>query len=222
MKPENEGARPRLAWSGDPQCPRHKRCPSCGTLYLSAMQRTGGGLFKALSAILFVVNKLGGRANFHKLFKILYFAEQKHCVRYGSDILGDYYVPMPYGPVPSAIYNVVKTAKNGKPEWLTHLDPEELSRYIHAIGHEVIGLRPADMDQLSEAEVECLEESIAENRDLSFSALTLKSHDAAWDEATRNEDVEMNWLAIARAGNASVEMLDYLRSTFENQYLFRQ
>ena len=52
-----------------------------------------------------------GVCDFHKLFKILYFAEQKHLLQYGRTITGDRYIAMKDGPVPSNIYDLLKTLR---------------------------------------------------------------------------------------------------------------
>ena len=42
---------------------------------------------KAINSILFVLNELGDKkSDAHKVFKILYFADQKHLVTYGRPI----------------------------------------------------------------------------------------------------------------------------------------
>ena len=62
---------------------------------------------KAINSILFVLNELGDKkSDAHKVFKILYFADQKHLVTYGRPITGDTYLKMTYGPVPSFIRDV--------------------------------------------------------------------------------------------------------------------
>ena len=44
---------------------------------------------KAINSILFVLNELGDKkSDAHKVFKILYFADQKHLVTYGRPITG--------------------------------------------------------------------------------------------------------------------------------------
>lgn len=69
---------------------------------------------KALSAILYITKKLmegGIKVGLHKVFKIFYFADQKHLSRYGRPITGDHYIAMEHGPVPSRIYDMVKTVR---------------------------------------------------------------------------------------------------------------
>lgn len=65
---------------------------------------------KAIATVLFIAEKLIKRygkngADLHKIFKILYFADQKHLAKYGRPIVGDFYVAMREGGVPSKIYD---------------------------------------------------------------------------------------------------------------------
>lgn len=60
---------------------------------------------KSLQAVLYVVNRLK-RRDFHKIFKVLYFADRTHLIKYGRPITGDTYIAMEYGPVPSMIYDM--------------------------------------------------------------------------------------------------------------------
>ena len=60
---------------------------------------------KSLQAVLYVANRLE-RKDFHKIFKVLYFADREHLTKYGRPITGDTYVAMEYGPVPSMIYDI--------------------------------------------------------------------------------------------------------------------
>ena len=46
---------------------------------------------KAINSMLFVLNQLGAeKSDANKVFKILYFAEQKHLVNYGRPNKGDF------------------------------------------------------------------------------------------------------------------------------------
>jgi len=48
-----------------------------------------------VNTLLYIIQKSGGICDFHKVFKILYFADQKHLSMYGSTILMGYVWP-PY------------------------------------------------------------------------------------------------------------------------------
>ncbi|MEO6666974.1 MAG: Panacea domain-containing protein, partial [Nitrospiria bacterium] len=65
---------------------------------------------KALQAILFVARMLPG-ATFHQISKIIYFADKAHLQKYGRLICGDTYVAMKHGPVPSGIYDILKSVR---------------------------------------------------------------------------------------------------------------
>jgi len=72
---------------------------------------------KAISSLLYIAGHLIGlndrkvKPDLHKVFKILYFADQKHLARYGRVIVGDFYIAMDHGPVPSNMYDMVKTVR---------------------------------------------------------------------------------------------------------------
>ncbi len=55
---------------------------------------------KSICSMLYICNMLGGEWDKYSLLKILYFAEQKHLVKYGRPITGDNIIAMDFGPVP--------------------------------------------------------------------------------------------------------------------------
>jgi uncharacterized phage-associated protein len=155
------------------------------------------------SAMLYVLKHLGGRTDFHKLFKILYFAEQKHLVKYGSPICEDSFHAMNNGPVPSLAYDIVKSLREGRNTYLP---------YFKTIGNYTVeAVSDPDMDCLSDSEQKCLIEAIEENRNLDFQTLTRKSHDAAWGATSRNREIDI--VKIAEAGGADKQMLDYIEDS---------
>ncbi|GGM95072.1 hypothetical protein GCM10010967_30570 [Dyadobacter beijingensis] len=150
--------------------------------------------------LLYILKKLGGRSDVHKLFKILYFAEQKHLVKYGATISQDQYHAMKNGPVPSLAYDIYKSVKEGGASY---------ARYFTAVDRfSIEGISEPDMDYLSESELKCIDESVLENKNLTFNALTDKSHDEAWTSTAR--DKEMDVIAIAKAGGADSHMIQYI------------
>ncbi|NEX14053.1 MAG: hypothetical protein C1941_05090 [Prosthecochloris sp.] len=167
-----------------------------------------------LHTLLYVLKKLGGSADFHKVFKILYFADQKHLVRYGSPICDDTYISMTNGPVPSITYDILKSLRG---QGLLNTQKDQFEPYFQLTTNSfsVKAKVDPDMDFLSETEVSCIDESVAENATLSFHELTEKSHDSAWEKG--RESGEMNMLDVAVAGGAQPDMLDYIEDTLENQ-----
>lgn len=167
---------------------------------------------KTVNSALFILERMGGNCDFHKLFKILYFADQKHLTTYGTPISGDLYVAMKNGPVPSELYDIFKSVRDM---------PVFANNYIELFavnnGYNVIAKTNPDIDTLSESNIECLSQAINENRNLTFNQLTQKSHKAAWEAAANDE---MSVIDIAREGGANEEMLKYIELNLENQSIF--
>lgn len=175
---------------------------------------------KAISAILYITNDLVKsknkiRPDLHKIFKILYFADQKHLALYGRPIVGDYYIAMEHGPVPSNIYDIVKTVRGDS----FFCKIERLDEYFEVKGRYIYPKQSPDMDAFSESDVECINESILQNKDLSFVTLKTKSHDEAYRRATKDDKI--SYRAMAKLAGADQEMVAYLRTTSENERIFK-
>ena len=150
---------------------------------------------KAINSILFILKELGDKkSDAHKVFKILYFADQKHLVTYGRPITGDTYLKMTYGPVPSFIRDV---SEGNEKEGLIN----KINKHFLTTSY------PYDKDDLSESEIECLPEAIAENKDRSFKDLTEKSHDSAWQKAQWH----ISYMDMAKAITNDPDILNYIK-----------
>lgn len=162
---------------------------------------------KAIGALKWIIKELGGKTNFHKSFKILYFADQQHLIKYGRTISEDTYIAMNYGPVPSTIFDIAKFIR-GENEYFA--GNPFINELTVVNGYEwILGNFDVDMDIFSKSDLEELNKSIKENKNLSFSQLTNKSHDAAWEHTT--EDSEMSTISIAKAANALDGMIEYIQ-----------
>ncbi|MCL1974112.1 MAG: Panacea domain-containing protein [Bacteroidetes bacterium] len=126
---------------------------------------------KSLQSILYVAKKNINR-DFHQIFKILYFADREHAYKYGRFITGDTYIRMDFGPVPSAIYDLVKCNKR--------------TDIFNIKGYVVVPATNANMSLLSVSDVKELDEAIEKYGNLSMSVLTELSHGYAWNSASKN------------------------------------
>lgn len=171
---------------------------------------------KTLNAALYILSELG-QTDFHKIFKILYFAEQQHLKYYGRPLTGDSYNAMPFGPVPSFLYDVLKAAEKGTHPFAEAIEMSKAFSVDRIDNKPIVNLvqRP-DLDQLSESNLEVLNSSIQENKTLSFKELTDKSHDKAWANAEQALDTEMSYLDMAQSVDTSEEMLKYICLNAEN------
>ncbi len=171
---------------------------------------------KALATILFISKKLIERfgkkaAGVHKVFKILYFADQKHLSKYGRPIIGDHYIAMEHGPVPSRIYDMIKIVRGDS----LIEDTMDLDQFFDASGHFMFPKQNPAMNELSESDLECIEESLEENQDLSFAELKRKSHDRAYQKALKDDKI--SFVEIAKVAGADSEMIKFIRLQSENE-----
>ncbi len=132
---------------------------------------------KALNAILWLADRKP-HITLHMIAKVLFYADKAHLNAFGRPIIGDEYTAMRYGPVPSGVYDILKK----DPFYLEAIGADGYPFEVR--GPYVEGKEKPDMSVFSDSDIEALETALTENRDLSFMALTEKSHkDPAWDRA---------------------------------------
>ena len=160
---------------------------------------------KAIAAMLYIINKQGGSWDKYSLLKILYFAEKNHLATYGRPITGDTFNALRHGPVPSHSYNLIRYS----PDKYFTLEEDNV----------ITSTVSADLDMLSDSDIECLDKSIKDYQKLSFGSLKAKSHDAAYNWTVENIGLNeiIPYLEIAKCGGANSEMLKYIGLISENQ-----
>jgi uncharacterized phage-associated protein len=143
---------------------------------------------KAIEALAFLANERSG-LSFFQVAKILYYADKEHLKRYARPILGDVYIAMTNGPVPSSVYDLLKAN--------SFLDGDLLSAVEQAVvvdrstTHPNIRCRrPARLEVFSASDIECLRESVRRYGDVSITRLWQLVHqERAWVEAMRNGEM---------------------------------
>lgn len=152
----------------------------------------------------------------HKIFKTLYFADKAHLSRYGRSITGDSYIAMSYGPVPSKTDDIFKAVRGDS--YFSNR-AEELKGYFHFINKYVIEAdKDADLDYLSDTDVECLDYAINKCKGKTFGELTEMSHDLAWNNTLR--DREMSVKDILRENGENEDYVEYVASKLEVENTF--
>jgi len=163
--------------------------------------------------VLYVLNEVPGKfLGKHELFKILYFASQKRLVRYGYAMIADFYA-FKYGPVPSELYDYLNYDNN-------------VIRSAVIIDEDILSpIEEPDMEELSKADVICLNESISENCGLTFYTLTNRSHDSAWRKAWNNpvgkRGSKISIIDIAKAAGADERTVEYIQEELELETALR-
>ncbi len=156
---------------------------------------------KAKATLLYIASKVPA-GTVHKLYKILYFAEQQHLIKYGKPITGDRFIKMEHGPVPS--YTRDKVQNN-----------IDVDGSIKRVGNNVIVHEKPDLDELSESNLECLNASIEENKDKSFTRLKADSHKEAWQTATYGSSLDV--MLIVKEAAADESVLQLIKQSLESR-----
>lgn len=160
---------------------------------------------KALNAVLYITSKLK-RKDFHKIFKVLYFADRNHISEYGRSISGDLYIAMDDGPVPSKLYDIFKSVRGDG----YFKDNGHFSKIIEVIDWDIIKpLKEPNLKALSKTDIEHLDDSLNLYGNMSWDEVREKSHDYAWRSTAKNNPISLDNL-VRETGN-EVEYLDYLK-----------
>ena len=187
--------------------------------------KTTDQILKIKATVLYVLGQMPQGVDYIHLFKILYFAQQKHLVTYGMPLMEDTFCARKHGPVPTLTYKVLKASESGQT-----FEQKEMQEYLSAVkvelrdGHQmVMAIQKADMDELSKSDVLVLDECINRLRNIDAFDLSDLSHDKAWLKAKRTadrtgEDAKIPMYDIADAGGATKEMLSVIR---ERQWIER-
>ncbi|MDE0527407.1 MAG: Panacea domain-containing protein [Truepera sp.] len=173
----------------------------------------------ALAALLFTVKRckeLGHVPNKHKVLKLLYFAEKSHLENYGRLIMGDDYYALEYGPVPTRVYNAIKTEASER--ICGRSDPclnERVECCLKVTGNRLDALCEPNLDDLSESDVDHLSASVTQYGGLSFDQLSGLSHDDAWKQTVNGTEIPLE--DIARTLPNHEVLLAYLRNPYPDR-----
>lgn len=143
---------------------------------------------KALEVLLYVAHRC---RDMYTALKVVYFADKVHLSQYGRLIAGDRYVAMSHGPVPSGLYDIIKSVR-GDGAFIVRVPAKEA---FTMLGNDINPLRGPDVDVLSETDRECLDEAIRNYGHMTFDELKRLSHDDAFNAADQNDFIPMEALA---------------------------
>lgn len=162
---------------------------------------------KTLNAVLFIASKVN-RADFHKIFKILYFSDREHLAKYGTTITGDMYVAMDAGPVPSKLYDILKIVRGDS----YSQDLENFSSLFEVINWMYVKpKKEADLRKLSRNNIAVIEECISIYGNMTYDEIKEKSHDIAWRSTAK--DYIINIKDIAYEAGLTDEDIPYIEET---------
>ena len=123
-----------------------------------------------------------------EICKLMFFADQRHLLRYGRTITGDRYNALPQGPVPSHgldMLNERHDAPGG--------DIEIMREFGQVRGWSFIPRRPADQSLFSRSDLRVLDEILSEFGGMSAPELEELSHkEAAWLMTPQTQHIDFD------------------------------
>ena len=147
---------------------------------------------KAVAAVAYLASQTG--ESMYPVLKMLYLADRCHLERYGRFIVGDHYVAMEKGPVPSVTYDMLKFVRGER----SFFDGGEVAKLAFGLDrqtHKFSLNGTPSFDALSESDLECLEEVVALCKEKGAKYIRDASHDDAWKATTRNSDMAVEAIA---------------------------
>lgn len=153
---------------------------------------------KVIEALTWLADAVPGIDVFHTC-KVLFLADREHLRRYGRPILGDNYVAMDDGPVPSLAYDIAKHEGY-------RLDGETLRKADDALAYERTGryprlraLRAANTEVFSRTDLGCLREAAEKYGTMEFQEL--------WNLVHQDEAYNRAWSGTGRNSEMNYELL---------------
>ncbi|MDR1391269.1 MAG: SocA family protein [Holosporales bacterium] len=145
---------------------------------------------KAVETIVYLANKKPNIDHYH-VVKTIFYADKTHLNRYGRPVLGDKYIKMQAGPVPSLVLDIINLNDHA-------LDPKLVERALDSFiitqdnkKKLISPKREGILDKFSESDLECLDEAFDFCKEKSFKELLNVSHkEKAWKEAENNGEMD--------------------------------
>ncbi|MDZ4724252.1 MAG: Panacea domain-containing protein [candidate division Zixibacteria bacterium] len=134
-------------------------------------------------AVMLILAKKTSRLDALKAAKLLYLADRDHLRAHGKPILGDSYVAMEYGPVPSLSYDILKNIRSG-------IVTNALLRVERQSGHQYpvfVAIVEPELDYLSQTEMESIDKIIDEyGNNLGTDLVNITHKHKTWTESKEN------------------------------------
>lgn len=187
---------------------------------------------KAVAATVYIASKKPTELTQAKLFKLLYFSDKDHLVRYCRPITGDWYTAMKDGPVPSNLYTAFKEIRD-----ISKIESENARRLAQYVKLDASWKYPRiethkelDPLQLSLSDTQSLDRILKQYGKMSFTQVRSIAHSTpaysnAWEKKEETKDAspmsfedffEDDANALSGVWEEMIEN-DCLRKTFEGR-----
>ena len=182
--------------------------------------KTSDQILKIKATVLYILKQIPEGVDYIHLFKMMYFAQQEHLVKYAMPIVDDSFMARKHGPVAALTYKVLRSVE-GKVD-ITDGCLQDFARSLSITmedGHQVVRIADGvecDMDELSKSNLKVLDKWIVCCKDVDSFDLSDLSHDEAWKAAKAKtdltgEDTKITLYDMAKAAGANDAMLAVIR-----------
>lgn len=154
-----------------------------------------------------------------KLNKMLYYSDFEHFKKFGRPIIGDRYVKMKRGPVPSISYNIVNALLNGGidgtplPKRLAEKISVKKGKFGGKTIHRIEALDEPDMSVFSRSELDILREvvEVCKKRNLTATFLSKLSHKdgSPWSKVGNNQEIDFELVLDNTKDSISKEYIEF-------------
>jgi len=128
---------------------------------------------KTIEAIVWIANKKPAIDIYH-VAKVLYYAEKEHINKYARPIIGDTYISMGLGQVPSQARDLIT-----QNPWMPKGILSKFSNAVKVSDHKdkyLTAQRTPNLDLFSQTDIECLSRSLKKYGNIPFKELKKMSH----------------------------------------------
>lgn len=168
------------------------------------------------AALLYILNEVpDDKHSIYFIVKAAFYAQERHLAKWGTPMMEDDICALPFGPVPSKVYDILKGARGEQN--LTDTRLIDAAKSIRYSNEEFFAMETPDMGYLSKAAIECLNAAIQIIREKSFSDILDTTHESAEYKRARLRTGRriMDPVRIAEDAGADDYILEYLQDYYE-------
>ncbi len=181
--------------------------------------RTKDDTLTLKAVVLYIIQQSSpDRRDVYSIVKTAFYAQQIQFAESGVPLFKDDICALPFGPVPSDIYNILKIARGDQSEKGFHTNDGliDVAACIAFDSERFSAKESPDVDYLSKSDIQAIDQAIKKVAEMSFDEIVKDTHSQEWDRVFHSKKGKkvMDNLNIAKEGNASPEMLAYLQEYY--------
>lgn len=173
---------------------------------------------KLKAIMLYIISNLKSeKRSVYFIVKTSFLAHQHHMATYSVPLLDEKIMALPFGPVPTDVYDALKIARGEEAAKRYHKH-DSLHIVYDAIGYSneyFLQKESANLDYISPAALISLDHALSLVSRMSFDDVLHTTHQEEWHRAYNSSSHVMNPVAIAKEGGIDSENIPYLKYSLE-------